>query len=162
MLTLTREQFAAKIQQHSAELSRLIAYDLPRIIGREAVKHFKLNFQNEGWERDPWPEVKRRQAEAAKKGKKGQLLTRQPASFTRKILTGKTGDLGRSIQYTPENAKVTIHTELIYAAVHNFGLKAGRGKGFTMPKRQFIGDSEELNDKIKDIIETKVNIIFNK
>jgi len=28
-----------------------------------------------------------------------------------------------------------------YAKVHNEGLRAGRGKGFVMPKRQFIGKS---------------------
>jgi phage gpG-like protein len=27
-----------------------------------------------------------------------------------------------------------------YAEVHNAGLRAGRGKGFVMPKRRFIGD----------------------
>ena len=144
-------QFANLIKKHSSELRKLIDHDLPIIVGREAVTHFKLNFQNEGWGRTKWPEVKRRQ----------NSWTRG-AARTRKILTGKTGDLGRSIQYTPESGKVTIHSDLIYAAVHNFGLRAGRGKGFQMPQRKFVGESEQLNEKIKTIIETKLNNILNQ
>ena len=151
MLTLTPEQFSSKIKQHSIALTRLFERDLPIIIGREAVSYFKKNFQNEGWERNKWKEVKRRE----------NPWTRG-AARTRKILTGKTADLGRSIQYTAELGKATIHSDLIYAAVHNWGLKAGRGAGFTMPQRKFIGESEELNIKIKEIVENKINLIFSK
>lgn len=35
-----------------------------------------------------------------------------------------------------------------YARVHNEGLKAGRGEGFKMPKRQFVGESKVLTDRI--------------
>ncbi|HNX65619.1 MAG TPA: phage virion morphogenesis protein [Bacteroidales bacterium] len=160
MLTLTSEQFASKIKQHSAEITKLLERDLPRIVGREAVSHFKKNFQNEGWERTKWPEVQRR--ESGTKANK-YAAKHHPAWTRRKILTGDTGDLGKSIQFTNDGGgKVTIHSDLIYAAVHNYGLKAGRGKGFTMPQRQFIGESDELNAKIKEIIETKLNQIFSK
>jgi phage gpG-like protein len=151
MLTLTPEQFTSKIKQHSTELKKLFERDLPIIIGKEAVEHFKKNFQKESWERNKWIEVKRRENPWTKGAKR-----------TRKILTGDTGDLGRSIQYTPESGKTTVHSDLIYAAVHNWGLKAGRGSGFTMPQRKFIGESEELNNKIKDIVEIRINQIFSK
>jgi phage gpG-like protein len=36
-----------------------------------------------------------------------------------------------------------------YAQVHNEGLMSGRGSGFRMPKRQFIGNSEILNLRIQ-------------
>lgn len=151
MLTLTPEQFSTKIKQHSIALTRLFERDLPIIIGREAVSYFKKNFQTESWGRKKWKEVKRRE----------NPWTRG-AARTRKILTGKTADLGRSIQYTADSGKATIHSDLIYAAVHNWGLKAGRGAGFTMPQRQFIGESDELNDKIKTIVENKINQILAK
>lgn len=159
MLTLTPEQFTSKIRQHSVEINKLLERDLPRIIGREAVRYFKKNFQNEGWERTKWKEVKRREpGTAANK----YAAKHHPAWTRRKILTGNTGDLGRSIQYTPETGKVVIHSDLIYAAVHNFGLRTGRGKGFTMPQRQFIGESQVFNNIIKEIIETRFYQIFAK
>jgi phage gpG-like protein len=38
---------------------------------------------------------------------------------------------------------------LKYEKVHNYGLQAGRGKGFTMPKREYIGESDYLNKAIE-------------
>jgi phage gpG-like protein len=171
MITLTPEQFTASLRRHGAELSRLMNRELPVIIGREAVAHFKLNFQNEGWERNRWPEVKRRQMTWERGGrtvmnpsirmtKTGWISKSQKAATRRKILTGETADLGRSIEYSAGTGKVSVSSDLIYAAVHNFGLKAGRGAGFQMPKRQFIGESEILNSKIKDIIEDRINKIL--
>lgn len=154
MLTLTPQQFQQRLEKHAQELSKLISDDLPVIIGKMAVDHFKLNFQNEAWGREKWKEVKRRLS-PTKAFKYGTH-----ASITRKILTGDTGDLGRSIQYTPETGRVTIHSDLIYAAVHNYGLRAGRGAGFIMPKRQFIGDDQELIQKIHNEIQKHINKII--
>tara|TARA_R110000868_G_scaffold410838_1_gene700422 strand:+ start:1387 stop:1908 length:522 start_codon:yes stop_codon:yes gene_type:complete len=49
-----------------------------------------------------------------------------------------------------------------YAPVHNFGLRAGRGRGFKMPKRQFIGKSKVLEEKLYRRLVTKINAILNK
>jgi phage gpG-like protein len=80
---------------------------------------------------------------------------------TRAILV-KTGDLRRSIIRVPNRAalNVKIQTDLIYAKVHNDGLRAGRGKGFKMPKRQFIGDSYNLNEKVKAVIVKRLDKVF--
>lgn len=44
-----------------------------------------------------------------------------------------------------------------YAAVHNEGLRAGRGKGFQMPQRKFMGQSDALTkvqrEKISHIVD---------
>jgi phage gpG-like protein len=48
-----------------------------------------------------------------------------------------------SIYYRPDDCRVTVGTEVPYAAIHNEGLRAGRGKGFKMPKRQFMGERVE-------------------
>ncbi|HPZ09661.1 MAG TPA: phage virion morphogenesis protein [Candidatus Eremiobacteraeota bacterium] len=37
-----------------------------------------------------------------------------------------------------------------YAAIHQFGGKAGRGKGFTMPARPFFELADENMEDIKD------------
>ncbi|MEO0337595.1 MAG: hypothetical protein AAF242_00120 [Bacteroidota bacterium] len=47
---------------------------------------------------------------------------------------------------------------LVYAGVHNEGLRAGRGEGFDMPKRQFVGKSQHLENRIK----TKATALLNK
>jgi phage gpG-like protein len=89
------------------------------------------------------------------------------ADLTRKILTGKTGDLGRSIQTDRSRTgagRATVWTnpskftrsDRIYAAVHNEGLMAGRGKGFKMPKRQFMGESPTLNKLIIQELQRKL------
>ena len=175
MLTLTPEQFTIKLKQHEAEIKNLIDRDLPDIIGREAVAHFKLNFQNESWGRTKW---------------KGTNTgwTRENVRADHKILTG-TGNLGRSIQYSPETGRVIIHSDLDYSKIHNEGgmiritdkmrkwawamfyttksenyknLALTKKTHIEIPKRQFIGDDEELNKKIKAKIEERLNKIFSK
>lgn len=159
MLELTPDQFKRKIEQNHRALNQLLEKKLPEIIGRMAVKRFKENFQNESFGRKHWKEVKRRQSTWQRGGKEIKNPIKGAAK-TRKILTGSTGDLGRSIDYDTSKGKVTISSDLIYAAVHNYGLRAGRGKGFVMPQRQFIGDDPELLKDIKNEIEKEINIIL--
>lgn len=47
-----------------------------------------------------------------------------------------------------------------YAKVHNEGLKAGRGAGFNMPKRQFLGESAVLDGRIEKLVDDKLDKIF--
>jgi phage gpG-like protein len=130
-------------------IQRFIQSDVQDVVGTEAVNHFKESFQNEGFsnvsEKDmSWKEVKRRQKGGGK------------AASRRKILTGESGELGDSISYSKQNRDVLIKNDKIYAEVHNKGLRAGRGKGFIMPKRQFIGKSALLNKKIANKISIKM------
>jgi len=74
---------------------------------------------------------------------------------TRAILV-KTGDLRRSIIRNPANRaalSVKISTDLVYAARHNDGLK-------NMPKRQFMVDSYNLNEKVKAVIVKRLDKVF--
>ena len=48
----------------------------------------------------------------------------------------------QEVVWTAGNAKVP------YAEVHNTGGRAGRGRGCQMPRRQYMGDAEELRQKI--------------
>ena len=68
----------------------------------------------------------------------------------------KTGDLRRSIIRNPANRAaltIKISTDLVYAARHNNGLK-------NMPKRQFMGDSYNLNEKVKAVIVKRLDMVF--
>jgi phage gpG-like protein len=158
MLTISFTQFRRLTKQRSAQLEKVINNNLPVIIGRLAVNFFTESFQNETWGRKPWKEVKRRQSQTREYKYNAK---HHPARTTHKILTGNTGSLGRSLKYEEKKDKVTIYSDLIYAAVHNYGLRAGRGKGFTMPKRQFIGKNKELIAIILKEIEQEINKVFH-
>jgi len=115
-----------------------------------AVNHFKANFKVGGFvDRgvDKW------------KPRKGN---KDPG---RGILIGKgSGRLKRSIKRTAlasTRAVIGVSGSPIkYASVHNFGLRAGRGSGFTMPKRKFMGESSKLNEKISRLIKRHVKKIL--
>lgn len=146
---MTPKQFAIKLKGKETELALSINYDLPKAIGKRAVDLFTENFQKEGFQNgslQPWKEVQRRARQA------------RGAAGSRKILTGKTGDLGRSIQYETSAGRVVIFSDLPYADVHNSGLRAGRGAGFTMPKRPFMGESADLDKIIDEEIDNMLNL----
>ena len=72
----------------------------------------------------------------------------------RKILIGKgSGKLRRSIEVSHTKDEVKASTDVVYAPVHNEGLKAGKGAGFTMPKRQFMPIPGERNQELDNAVE---------
>ena len=116
----------------------------------EAVNHFKANFKVGGFvdrSAEKW------------KPRKGN---KDPG---RGVLIGKGGGrLKRSIRRSSLTSKRTIigisGTPKKYASVHNFGLRAGRGAGFLMPKRKFMGESRVLNKKIGRLINRHIKKIL--
>lgn len=143
-------QFKRHLNGVQLEIKTFVNRDAPRIAAKVAIDHFKENFQNERFEKKKWKEVKRRKDKHIRGARR-----------TRKILTGDTGDLGRSFENAQySQAKATIISDLPYSAVHNEGLRAGRGRGFKMPKRQFMGDSDELHQKTKKELIKKLNTII--
>lgn len=146
---MTPEEFKALLSQQTKAVQQAIRSELPLRIGKKAADLFAENFQKEGFQdgsMQPWKEVKRRQSSRVK-----------GANSSRKILTGRTGDLGRSIRYETSAGKVTVYSDVIYADVHNEGLRAGRGKGFQMPQRQFMGDSKDIDALVEQEIENTLN-----
>ena len=137
---MTPEQFQQRIGEMKDQFGELFDRYGLTIVGNVAVSWFKKNFQNQAWGRVKWKEVQRRTP-----GTKAYKYNAKhhPARTTRRILTGDTGDLGRSIEIREtKNGSVTIWTNPStfgskepYGRVHNEGLRAGRGRGFTMPRR---------------------------
>lgn len=125
-------------------------------IGNTAKNFFVENFRKQGFDDKTVQRWKPRKR-TTYKTKSGKVVD----DTTRAILV-KTGDLRRSIIRVPNRAalNVKIQTDLPYAKVHNEGLRAGRGKGFKMPKRQFIGDSYNLNEKVKAVIVKRLDKVF--
>ena len=120
------------------------------VIGEIAVKEFTLNFRRQGFKDATVTKWRPRKGEKARNKK-----TKRSASEARGILIGKGSGkkLSRSIRKIHTRSdRVLVGSTVKYAGVHNYGLKSGRGKGFTMPQRRFIGDSNALDKKIKSYI----------
>ena len=143
-------------------IKEYIEVDVLDVIGVESVNHFKSSFDNEGFDGNKW---------AARKAK---------VKLDKKILTGQgSGDhLADSIDYEKHGREVIMSTDKAYAQVHNEGFdgtenvaahqRTVKGKKQTvrahtrhmvMPKRQFMGDSPVLNQKITNKIIRDVNRI---
>ncbi len=143
---------------------------LPREIGRIAENHFKQGFQKGGGSTDAsargWPEVQRRQRSGT--GKRYQYKGFTRSDRTRGILVGSgSGQLKRSIKVVaaawPQVKLATVGPDVNkYAAVHNEGLRSGRGSGFTMPKREFMGKSKSLERKIFRELQVDVGRLFSR
>jgi len=121
------------------------------MVGVTARDHFKQNFIEGGFVNgglQKWQPSKRLSSTSKKADKKNKTL-----------LSGR-NHLYNSVLHVPAEYEVRIINEVPYAAVHNEGLRAGRGKGFTMPKRQFIGESQELTQKVNHLIETELTNIL--
>lgn len=156
---MTMEELSDYFGNLAERIGDALVTDIPDIVGTEAVNHFQESFQKEGFTDqglERWVEVKRRLG----KGK--------GADATRKILTGRTGALHDSITYDTEPGRVIVSANpqnagsgVNYAAVHNFGVTdAGRKRNTVIPKRQFLGESQELNKKIQDEIENYLTRII--
>jgi len=126
------------------EKLKAVFTELPHKAGQIAVNHSHKNFENQsfsnGGNSSKW--------DARKKTDKGRgLLT-------------KSGDLRASVDYEAGVMQVSISSDKPYAQVHNEGGRAGRGEGFIMPKRQFMGPSEDIDDDIGEWLDRQFDSIF--
>lgn len=148
---MTIQDFSHHLKDLERELQRKLQRDLPKKLGNLAVRMFKENFQGEGFFGRAWKEVKRR------------IMGAKGAAGKRKILTGPTGNLGRSIQYTPHDGYVVVHSDLPYAEAHNEGTSnAGRSHNVRIPQRQFIGEDPKLTAAIEKKITEEIYKALNK
>lgn len=119
------------------------------LIGNEAKNHFVKSFKDGGFTDSALKRWKPRKKNDKRRPGRGVLID--------------SGDLRRSIRrkgFSRRALEVIIATDLPYASVHNFGERSGRGAGFKMPKRQFIGHSKRLNRNVERIIVRNLDKIF--
>jgi phage gpG-like protein len=162
--------FVSDINRQAAEVRNLTDRILPVKAGNIAVEHFKANFDKGGFVDNglqKWKPSKR-----LLNGSKSAADNYPTLMSGRKMLYSdikpETGSGEVIIQ--------TTETTQDYAKVHNEGLKVNvpahtrtvkkTGKkyrvnaySFQMPKRQFIGDSRELNRKIENLIDSELQKI---
>lgn len=165
-----------KIKQLDRELTQVTS-----AMGILAKNHFTKSFANQGFTNDSFTPWKRRKVKGSRRGRgfrsikyegvgdeEGMMFSRRiktvdVRSVKNRAILVQTGRLRRSINSRRTGQfQVTISTDVPYAKVHNEGGRSGRGRGFQMPKRQFIGDSKVLNRQIEAKINQKIKTWFNR
>ena len=147
------------IEQEIAAMMDEICEESSEIIAEEATEYFKERFTEKEWDGTPWPPAKSPK-------RSGSLLVRSSALLNSIRPTEVTKD---RVVITAGNQKVT------YAQVHNEGFSGKvnvnaftrnvKGKpqqvkahtrNTTIPKRQYMGETEELDERIIGRIETLI------
>lgn len=70
-----------------------------------------------------------------------------------KILQGKSRDLRSKIISKSDNSEAIVGSNKVYAAIHQFGGKAGRNKRAEIPKRPFLTLTEEDKEDLLDDVQ---------
>lgn len=161
--------FEKDIQRQTKELQEFMDNDLLEIIEVEGLNHFEESFDNEGFTDSSLKKWKPRKTKdkkgrditryrTNKVGKKGSLNSYGRKNEGRAILTGhNTGGnkLRNSLKGNKISGGVKFSTDKEYAQAHN------EGEG-NMPKRQFIGPSKQLDQKIIKKVDNTLDKIFDK
>jgi phage gpG-like protein len=118
-----------------------------------AQNHFTENFRKQGFDdRGVQAWQPRKRTERSRGGNRAILVGKGSGVLRRSIAKRKTGKYSGMI-FIIGNANK-------YAKVHNDGLRSGRGKGFIMPKRQLIGDSYNMFQKIDRKVKQRLDRVF--
>lgn len=162
-------QFDDDIIRQTKELEEFMENDLLEIIEVEGLNHFEESFDNEGFtdgSLEKWKPRKTKEKKGRditryrtnKVGKKGNLNSYGRKNEGRAILTGhNTGGnkLRNSLKAKKVGDGVEFSTDKEYAEAHN------EGEG-NMPKRQFMGASKQLDQKIIKKVDKTLDKIFDK
>lgn len=147
------------IEQEIAAMMEEICEESAEIIAEEAIEYFKERFTEKEWDGTPWPPAKHPK-------RSGSLLV-------------KSSNLLNSINHTEVTKDRVVITagnqDVTYAQVHNEGFSGKvnvdaftrnvKGKtqqvrahtrNTTIPKRQYMGETEELDERILGRIETLI------
>ena len=138
---MNASDYFRKLAASIPNLERTILQD---VIAVEAERFHAENFRAEAFIDNP-PQKWQPRKKADKNKSKRALLV-------------KTGTLkGHALKGRVKADAVEFVFPLEYERVHNEGLRAGRGAGFQMPKRQFVGESQVLTDRIQKKAESLID-----
>ena len=133
---------------------------------RRVLENFKAEQSPDGkpWERLSATTMMMKLGAKDKKGRRygfkkdGGLSVKGKSYIMGKRILWEHGDLEASVHHQANDTSVTIGTggHIPYAAIHQFGGKAGRGKKVAIPARPYLavnkGDGMALADKDRDMI----------
>ena len=117
------------------------------VIGEIVHESIQTNFEDGGRPR-PWKLLSPATIAQRKKSGHwpGRILVRK----------GVSGGLMGAVSYRAFNNKVVWTANKVYAAIHNYGGQAGRGRKVTIPGREFMliqdEDWQEIDETMKDFI----------
>ncbi len=167
----------SEINRELNRIANFVNREAKEIIAKEAVDFFTERFdEQKDVHGKPWKEVKRRDSTSVWYGFQYGAKQKKPANHPSRwkakrpykrrkpnpitnfakvatktpILSSQRSELENSIQYKIVGNKIVIFSDLPYAKVHNDGgkIKVFGKKTVTLPKRQFIGRSDELERRI--------------
>ena len=178
------------LQQKVRRIVKEVNRDLPIVIGKIAVDHFRGNIRKGGFVNrglHKWKDVKRRDPNSpwygfeykgekrtslrftrdrktgkTKRSKKQRTLNYSHAATTRQPLTSKRMGLHNSLGYKTSPGKVTVVSDRPYAEVQNSGgtIKVFGKHPVKLEGRQFAGESHELNVDVGKEITEHMDGIF--
>lgn len=125
----------SSLSQQLSTLRRSIP-QLKREVAQKVIAVEAARFHNENFRAQAWTETG-----SSWKPRKDQDTTRS--------LLVKTGRLRRAATSGRTRGNKVSFVMPIYGKVHNEGMRAGRGGGFRMPRRQFAGLSSKLKNRMK-------------
>lgn len=103
-------------------------------MGEIALESITTNFEEGGRPKKWKPLAKKTIQDRQRRGKwPGRILVRQ----------GHAGGLLGSVAYTALNDRVVVHANKVYARIHHFGGKAGRGHKVDIPARPYMMIQDE-------------------
>lgn len=149
------------VEAQKQAMTTFVNKTLPEHIADEMIQEFQVK----SFDQEKYPDAKSSKWQGRKsKSKKneGKGLLRQTGAMRNSIDT--------EITQTPEGPVIKLQAGeglagFNYASVHNEGERAGRGKGFQMPKRQFMpiqGEPlpEDLQWEIDNFIDNHIEKIL--
>jgi phage gpG-like protein len=121
------------LPKKEAEGLKVDMLEISQIAAATGVSVFKQAFRDKSFNKKPWAEVKR-----------------DPGTGSLMLRSGALMNSVRAAKVTAEGVTFSAGNDKVaYAEPHNEGSRAGRGKGFMMPQRQFMGESEDFDDKFR-------------
>lgn len=172
-------------------INRAIGRDLPMVIGKTAVDHFRENFRLGGFVNGglhKWTDVKRRDPKnpwygfeykrekrtslrltrdrktgKTKRAARQKLLNFSQTATIRAPLSSKRMELYNSLRYYCRQNEAIIATDKPYAQVQNEGgpIKIFGKRPARITARPFMGQSRELDEKVGEEINKRIDRILN-
>lgn len=136
-MSLNPTQYFRRLRMQMPQLKAEI---LAKVVAVEAAKFHHENFRAQAWSET-----------------EQSWQPRKDGDTSRSLLV-KSGRLRRAATAGRTTATTVDFVLPIYGKVHNSGMRAGRGGGFQMPRRQFAGQSRILKNRFK----TKAQIIIKR
>lgn len=172
-------------------ISQAIGRDLPIVIGKTATDHFRENFRAGGFVNGglhKWADVKRRNSKSGwygfeykgekrtalrltrdrktgktKRAARQKLLNFSSTATIRAPLSSKRMELYNSLRYYCRQNEAIIATDKPYAQVQNEGgpIKVFGKRPARITARPFMGQSRELDEKVGEEINKRIDRILN-